>query len=236
MEGRHPSNCQSTSTLAENIFGAAFLVVSKYLPVTQLLATCLPSSSELKYLRLPAFEIERHVAIEVQFGARKRADGIIGWRFWAAIAKQGASVELMTPHVIEYARFAPPLAFWWCNATRSTDWFNCSGGKEAEDRIEREEKARSISFLWASIGSAVWSRLGHCWAWSWLPGSSSKTLLTSTKDRSYFWNRSLDCLEDAWPILSSRVQLLLWTVSQLTRPRRTKDFWQALPLLQACFG
>ena len=47
--------------------------------------------------------------------------------------------------------------------TRSTDWFNCSSGKEAEDRIEREEKARSISFLWASIGSAVWSRLGHCW-------------------------------------------------------------------------
>ena len=40
------------STLAENIFGAAFLVVSKYLPVTQLLATCLPCSSELKYLRL----------------------------------------------------------------------------------------------------------------------------------------------------------------------------------------
>ena len=78
VEGRHSSNCQSTSTLAENIFGAAFLVVSKYLPVTQLLATCLPSSSELKYLRLPAFEIERHVAIEVQFGARKRADGMIG--------------------------------------------------------------------------------------------------------------------------------------------------------------
>ena len=52
MEGRHSSNYQSTSTLAENIFGAAFLVVSKYLPVTQLLATCLPSSSELKYLRL----------------------------------------------------------------------------------------------------------------------------------------------------------------------------------------
>ena len=126
--------------------------------------------------------------------------------------------------------------------TRSTDWFNCSGGKEAEDRIEREEKARSISFLWTSIGSAVWSRLGHCWGWSWLPGSSaaklqdSKTLLTTKKDSSFFWNRSLDCLEDAWPILSSRVQLLLWTVSQLTRPRRTKDFWQARPLLQACFG
>ena len=63
--------------------------------------------------------------------------------------------------------------------TRSTDWFNCSSGKEAEDRIEREEKARSISFLWASIGSAVWSRLGHCWGWSWLPGSSAAQLQDS---------------------------------------------------------